>query len=98
MYRVNENDATSQCKYDQKLTSVGLDHKYLRYKTKIKPPLNIFEPWIVRVKYLCCFKVMIGLHLKYIDAIQQIIFNYKGSIGLLMLLFKNYTKGILKTK
>lgn len=41
---------------------------------------------------------MIDLHLKYIDATQQMIFNYKGNIGLLMLLFKNYTKGILKTK
>lgn len=57
VYRVNENDAASQCKYDQNLTSVGLDHQYLRYKAKIKTPLNVFSPRIPRIKCLCCFKV-----------------------------------------
>lgn len=41
---------------------------------------------------------VIDLHLMYIDVIQQMIFNCKGNIGLLMLLFKNYTKIILRTK
>lgn len=58
--RVNENDAVSQLKYDQNLTAVGLDHRYLRYKTRIKTPLNIFAPRIPRIKCLCCLKVTDG--------------------------------------
>lgn len=57
VYRVNEKVSASQSKYEQNLTSVGLDYQYLRYKTTIKTPLNVFSLRIPRIKCLCSFKL-----------------------------------------